>query len=225
MSKFAGNSEAKKNRGTTGPLYTDPDANIRMRHFVVLGHEAPLVPDFRLKDLPGSAGHLDVLCRCINSAFFVSGGIREEVRLYLVLQDKAVIRFEGEELKYLNPDERSTAARIRDALETYQKSLGEEEVPSSEGIYVSPGGVERAVEELPGEAACILLDPQGRAVGEVERPEEPVFFLRDHVDFTDAELEVLEETIDLELRLGPVGLHADHAVITAHNCLDAGRFL
>ncbi|MDY7081623.1 MAG: tRNA (pseudouridine(54)-N(1))-methyltransferase TrmY, partial [Halobacteria archaeon] len=80
-----------------------------MRKFVVLGHTAPTEPDFTLNDLPGSAGRLDVLCRCVNSSFFLSHSLREDVRLYLVLQGEITLRFEGRELQHLNPDERSTA--------------------------------------------------------------------------------------------------------------------
>ena len=44
-----------------------------------------------------------------------------------------MIRLVGYELKYLNPDERSTGALIRNAL----LQTGEGETKSSPGIYVS----------------------------------------------------------------------------------------
>ncbi|MFB6232903.1 MAG: tRNA (pseudouridine(54)-N(1))-methyltransferase TrmY, partial [Haloarculaceae archaeon] len=57
-----------------------------MRQFIVLGHEAPTTADWSLEDLSG-AGRLDVLCRCVGAAVFLSHGIRENVRVHLVLDD------------------------------------------------------------------------------------------------------------------------------------------
>ncbi|MBS1263856.1 MAG: tRNA (pseudouridine(54)-N(1))-methyltransferase [Methanonatronarchaeales archaeon] len=139
-----------------------------MRQFVVFGHEAPLTPDFSLDDLPGDAGHLDVLCRCVNSAFFLSHGIREDVRLHLVHRDQVAIRFEGRELRYLNPDERSTAARIRNALETFQQNLGREERKSSYGIYAAERSFEKVLEGVSEDSTVIWLHEEGEPVTETE---------------------------------------------------------
>ena len=95
-----------------------------MRRFVLLAHKAPVAPDFTLNDLPGSAGRIDVLCRAIGAAFFLSHDLRKDVEVDILLQDQVQIRLVGEKLKRLNPDERSTAALIKHALE---KLVGEEE--------------------------------------------------------------------------------------------------
>jgi len=87
-----------------------------MRRFIVLGHTAPTEPDFDLDDLAGGAGRLDVLARCVNSAFFLSHAIRESVRVYLVLADEVTIKLEGVELRYMNPDERNIAGLLKQAL-------------------------------------------------------------------------------------------------------------
>ncbi len=87
-----------------------------MRRFVVLGHRAVTSSGFSLNDLCGSAGRMDVLLRCINSAFFLSHDLRRDTEIYLVLkggpEPPKTIRLRGDELKYLNPDERSTGALI-----------------------------------------------------------------------------------------------------------------
>lgn len=195
-----------------------------MRQFVVLGHEAPVEPGFPLKDLPGAAGRLDVLCRCVQSAFFLSHDLRRDVRLFLVHSDEVTIRFEGDELKYLNPDERSTAARIRGALETYQSSLGEEERKSSPGIFVSPGGFGELMDEIAGDSTVVWLHEEGEPVAEAEVPDDPLFVLSDHLEFTDDELEVLEGCSDEKWSLGPESIHSDHAMVVAHNFLDTEGF-
>ena len=90
------------------------------RNFIIIGHRAVTDPNFTLNDLPGSSGRLDILARCINSAFFLSHDIRRDVEVALVLlgpdDPPKTIRLIGDELKYLNPDERSTGALIRNAL-------------------------------------------------------------------------------------------------------------
>lgn len=195
-----------------------------MRRFVVLGHEAPLTPDFSLNDLPGSAGRLDVLCRCVQSGFFLSHDLRRDVRLFLVHRDEVAIRFEGSELKYLNPDERSTGARVRDALETYQSTLGDEERKASPGIYVQPRSFEDLLEEVAEDSTVVWLHEEGEPVAEAEVPEDPLFVLSDHLEFTDDELEVLERYSDERWSVGPESIHSDHAMVVAHNFLDTEGF-
>ena len=43
-----------------------------MRRFVIVGHKAVTTGDFKLDDMAGGAGRLDILLRCINSAFSLS---------------------------------------------------------------------------------------------------------------------------------------------------------
>jgi tRNA (pseudouridine54-N1)-methyltransferase len=62
-----------------------------MPQFLITGYDVPTAPDFSLDDLVGGAGRLDVLCRCVNSAFFLSHAIREEVRIHLVLADEYTV--------------------------------------------------------------------------------------------------------------------------------------
>ncbi|UPV75207.1 tRNA (pseudouridine(54)-N(1))-methyltransferase TrmY [Halorussus limi] len=195
-----------------------------MRQFIVLGHDAPTTPDFSLDDLAGGAGRLDVLCRCVNSAFFLSHAIREDVRVHLVLRDEVTVRFEGSELRRLNPDERSTAALIRGALEEKGEAIGHMEAESSPGVYVSKRGFEPVLEEAARDGTVVQLHEDGDPVVEVEPPENPVFVLSDHHDFGDGEASLLADAADRRVRLGPELLHADHAVTVAHNYLDTEGF-
>ncbi|WP_276299013.1 tRNA (pseudouridine(54)-N(1))-methyltransferase TrmY [Halorussus lipolyticus] len=195
-----------------------------MRQFIVLGHDAPTTPDFSLDDLAGGAGRLDVLCRCVNSAFFLSHDIREDVRVHLVLGDEVTIRFEGSELRRLNPDERSTAALIRGALEAKDEAIGHMEAEGSPGVYLSKRGFEPVLEETTREGTVVQLHEEGDPIVDVEPPENPVFVLSDHHDFEAEEAEMLGEAADQRVRLGPELLHADHAITVAHNYLDTEGF-
>jgi tRNA (pseudouridine54-N1)-methyltransferase len=191
-----------------------------MRQFVVIGHDAPTTPDFSLDDLPGGAGRLDVLCRCVNSAFFLSHALREDVRVHLLLGDEYTVIFEGNDLRRLNPDERSTAALIRGALEDRQEAIGPRPYESSPGVSIARRNVETTLETVADGGALIQLHEEGEPAGEVERPENPVFVLSDHHDFTPEESEHVADLADRRLRLGPEALHADHAITVAHHWLD-----
>lgn len=195
-----------------------------MRQFIVSGHDVPTTPEFSLDDLAGGAGRLDVLCRCVSSAFFLSHAIREDVRVYLVLGDEFTVRFEGSELRRLNPDERSTGALIRKALGEREEAIGHMEVETSPGVYLSRRGFEPILEAAAGDGTVIQLHEEGDAVVEAEPHEEPVFVLSDHHDFTEHEADLLAERADARVRLGPEALHANHAITVAHNWLDTRGF-
>ncbi|WP_435176334.1 tRNA (pseudouridine(54)-N(1))-methyltransferase TrmY [Halorussus sp. AFM4] len=195
-----------------------------MRQFIVLGHDAPTTPDFSLDDLAGGAGRLDVLCRCVNSAFFLSHAIREDVRVHLVLADEVTVRFEGSQLRRLNPDERSTAALVRNALDAKDEAIGHMETESSPGVHLSKRGFEPVLEEAARDGTVVQLHEDGDPVVDVEPPADPVFVLSDHRDFADAEAELLAAAADERVRLGPELLHADHAITVAHNYLDTEGF-
>lgn len=195
-----------------------------MRRFVILGHTAAIDPDFTLNDLPGSAGRLDVLCRCINSALLLSHGIREDTEVFLVLQDTYTIRISGEHVQYLNPDERSTGALLKKALEKKEVKDVTTEQESTPGIYIQERGTESLLRELAETGTIIQLHEEGSPVSEAQLPENPVFVLSDHNDFWGEEAELLSELGGLRVSLGPERLHADHAITVAQNALDTDGF-
>ena len=192
-----------------------------MRIFIVLGHRAATEPGFTLNDLPGSAGRMDILCRCVNSSFFLSHDLRRDTELYLILQDKITLRFVGQRLRHLNPDERSTAALIQKALRAKERVRVREgeEIESTPGISVSRRGLEEVLEEAKRKVErLILLHEEGSPLREADLPPDVGFILSDHLDFLPEELELLRDLP--RLSLSPKVLHADHCIIIAHNELD-----
>ena len=195
-----------------------------MRQFLVTGHDVPTDADFALDDLASGAGRLDVLCRCVTSAFFLSHAIREDVRCLLVLADEFTLRFEGGELRRLNPDERSTAALIRKALEEKREAVGHQEVETTPGVYLSRRDFEATLRDAADGRTVLQLHEDGTPVVNVDPSEEPTFVLSDHLDFARRERDLLAEVADRRVGLGPEPLHADHAVTVAHNYLDTDGF-
>jgi tRNA (pseudouridine54-N1)-methyltransferase len=193
-----------------------------MRQFVVLGHDAPTTPDFSLDDLAGDAGRLDVLCRCVNAAVFLSHGIRDDVEISLVLQDEVTVRVDSRDLRYMNPDERNVAGLLKQAIDAKDRAIGHREAESTPGIHVSTRGLEPVLESLDG--TVLALHEDGSPLADVEPPETPAFVLSDHRDFTDRERDLLAAHTDQRVRVGPEVLHADHTITVAHNYLDTAGY-
>ncbi|MBN1678461.1 MAG: tRNA (pseudouridine(54)-N(1))-methyltransferase TrmY [Candidatus Thermoplasmatota archaeon] len=194
-----------------------------MRRFVIMGHRAITSADFKLDDLCGSTGRLDILLRCVNSAFFLSHDIRKDVEIVLMLLGEPnppkTIRINGREVKYLNPDERSTAALIRNAL--LQKGEGERRC--SPGIYVSERSYEEVLSNLSKESKMYYLHEQGEDVRSAQLAGDPTFVLGDDQDLTEVEEEILMRYDPKRLSLGPISYHADHCITLVNNELDRRR--
>lgn len=192
-----------------------------MATFVVIGHKADASGDFKLDDICGGAGRLDILVRCVNSAFFLSHGIRKENEVHLLLLGgKAApktVTFKGSEIRYLNPDERSTSSLIRNAL---LKDPDGKETKSSPGVYVSERSLADLLSDLSKDHSFVYLTEGGTDVRECEFPENPCFILGDNRDPTEEELELLSSYPFTEISIGPLSLHADHCIIVALNEMD-----
>lgn len=194
-----------------------------MRQFLYVAHGAPTTPDFALDDLPG-AGRLDLLARAVTAALLLSHDIREDTRAHLVIGDEFTVRFDGADLQGLNPDERSTAARIRSALAEREAAIGQIPVEVAPGLSLVRRGFEDTLGAVAEEGAVVHLDEQGAPAGDTEPPEDPVFVLSDHRDLTDGERAAVTDIADEQVRLGPHALHADHATVVAHNWCDTDGF-
>lgn len=192
-----------------------------MRRFIVVGHRAITSGDFKLNDLCGSTGRLDVLLRCINSAFFLSHDMRRDVELFLILQGEPdppkTIRLVGSELKYLNPDERSTGALIRNAL---LKKASEHEQMSTPGMYISKRGFEDVIISLAGISKIVYLREDGESFNPSSDSGDYTFILGDDKDLTEEEeAVVLKQEPDI-ISLGTLSYHSDHCILLVQNILD-----
>jgi tRNA (pseudouridine54-N1)-methyltransferase len=185
-----------------------------MMQFAVVGHRARTAGDFSLNDLPGGAGRMDVLCRCVNSVFFLSHDIRRDAECTLVLLGEPdppkTILFRGDELRYLSPDERSAASLIKKALNIACGSTYRE---STKGVYVRRGGLA----ELLAEHEFVLLDEGGDDVRGLEAMPD-AWLLSDHMDFTAEEAALVADLP--RVSVGPKILHADHTITVVINEID-----
>ena len=202
-----------------------------MRTFIVVGHKATTSPNFSLEDIPGTSGRLDILCRAVTAAFVLSHGIRKDVCVYLILLGGEIpktIRLDGQTLRHLNPDERTTAALLKKALAvpaTPQWAM------STSGIFVRTGGLAAAAGR--SEGCKIDLPARGRRGHSRPRCErhsgslsaEAAYILGDHTGMTPEEEALLEQAGAKVVSLGPTSLHADHCIVLLNWFLDTNVFI
>ncbi len=194
-----------------------------MKQFIIIGHKAVTVP-FSLNDLPGAAGRMDILCRCVNAGLFLSHDLRRDVRIYLVLKGGAqprVVRFDGAAVRYLSPDERSAASLIKKALEKNTQGFWTESTP---GISIKTGDLGDLLGEL--DMRITYLREDGADIRNIrfETGAGHLFVLGDHLGLTDEEEKLIMAHEHEILSVGPLSLHADHCIVLLHNEMDRNVF-
>jgi tRNA (pseudouridine54-N1)-methyltransferase len=194
----------------------------RVRRFVTVSHSADPSGDWHLNDLVARSGRIDVLCRNIQAAFFLSHGLREDVEVYSVFARSPVrqktVRISGAAIQMLNPDERSTAARLQQALVASWSVPDWKEV--QKGLAVAAFGLEELLEDLEGKGTPVLLDPKGESVESWTAPTDPIFLLSDHVPFTKEEYAAMDKLGIQRVSLGPQWLHGNHAIAVVNWFVD-----
>ncbi|MDD4497518.1 MAG: tRNA (pseudouridine(54)-N(1))-methyltransferase TrmY [Methanosarcinaceae archaeon] len=192
-----------------------------MRDIVIIGHKAKTSSDFSLNDLPGAAGRMDILCRCVSSALFLSFGMRRDVNVHLLLLGEPdpgkIIRFEGQYLRYLNPDERSSGSLINKAL---IKEASDLYVRSTPGVWIRRGTLKTLLDQFEGRSLNYLRE-DGEDIREVVKTlEDPVFILGDHTGVTEEEEAELLEAGAKIISVGPISLHSNHCITLINNEMD-----
>jgi len=214
-----------------------------MIDFIILAHKAHTRPVFKLNDLTN--GRTDLLCRCINSALFLSHDLRRDVNIHLIHMDNAkaepvesiestetvepsesvIVRFSGENVRYLNPDERSAGSLILKALE---KECYKYEIESTKGVYIRKGCFAQLLDEFK-ERNVIYLREDGMDIRDMDLDvnpaifDNPVFVLGDHTGVSEQEEALLQDAKAQTISLGPISLHSDHCIILIHNEIDRFR--
>jgi len=189
---------------------------------VLLALKAKTTPDFDLLDLPGSGGRMDEVCRCVSSALFLAGRLRQDSSIHCCLQGPAsppkVLSFFGSTIRGLRPDEVSIAKMIRGAL---AKGLGltlGQEVKVQEGIVVAKRAFEAQLRALNGQ--LLYLHPKGEDIRSAQLGPAPVFILGDQIGLPRKEELFLERLGAKRISVGPQLYHASHVITLCHNELD-----
>jgi tRNA (pseudouridine54-N1)-methyltransferase len=193
-----------------------------MKEFIIIGHKAVTIP-FSLNDLPGAAGRMDILCRCVNAALFLSHDLRRDVRVYLVLKGGVhpmLIRFDGATVRYLSPDERSAASLIKKALEKGAQGFWTESMP---GVSIKKGDLGDLLDELNRKITYLREDGADIRVKPLDVGSDLLFILGDHMGLTDDEEKIIAAHEHEIVSAGPLSLHADHCIVLLHNEMDRSK--
>ena len=186
------------------------------RNFVIIGHRAHTVADWKLDDLCGGAGRLDVLVRCVTAALWKSHGIRQGTDIWLILNGPpnppVTVHLSGEKIRYLNPDERSTAALIRNGLIKFKNET--EMMETSPGITIERIGLDEVLKKLPNP---VLLSENGEDV----ISDAKTFVLGDDKDPTEEEMKILKKLP--KISLGKESLLSSACVTLIHYHLDLDK--
>lgn len=194
-----------------------------MRSFVVIGQTATASAEFRLDDLPGSSGRLDVLLRCVRAALLYSHGLRSDVRVYLVLRGghyaPRVLRIEGKTARFIRPDERSLALLVQKTLAALPHDLGADFAEIRPGVAVARGDLDCVLSDLLGAALCIL-DERAADVRGLTLPHDAAYILGDHLGLDHADRDRLLALGARSISIGPLSLHSDDVIAILSNELD-----
>ena len=192
------------------------------RWFAIIGHRAPSSGVLNLNDLAGSGGRMDVLVRAVNSALFVSHGIRQDSHVLLHLMGGAGpnrrIWFDGSSIGGVRPDERSIAGQIKGVLKNEVPPRGHFREFSS-GILHSGGGVEQTVEEWKSRGIFpVVLDAGGGDFSEVPTTMDLGFIISDDKPLDQGDTKSLHGSVTLSL--GDRWLQGHSCIAILHYLLD-----
>ncbi|ASJ16970.1 tRNA (pseudouridine(54)-N(1))-methyltransferase TrmY [Thermococcus chitonophagus] len=197
-----------------------------MRVFIIKANEAHTDFDFSLKDLPGTSGRIDLICRSLNAAFHLSHSFRKNVRVYVTFlgppDPPKTIRFEGSRIKpkILNPDELSTAKLIGKALKASGGIRGpSQEVEVFPGVFVSRMTFEDVIRKNT-RFNLYVLEEGGEDLFSTKFPRDNVaFVLGDHIGLSREDLSFLEGFAQ-RISIGPKAYLTSHVISFVNIYLD-----
>lgn len=183
-----------------------------MRTFIVLARKSPSIK-FDTRYLP-DAGRMDLVCRCISNALWVSNGVRENVVIKVVLEGgkkgPKVLTIDSNKIKSIRPDEKNIAMHIRKALRNRDIS----------GMTVELKSFENLIKEYDN---LYYLDKKGTDVRKTKFNKESAYILGDYIGLPGKTKKLMDRLGAKKLSLGNTMLFASHCIVLIHNELDRQR--
>jgi tRNA (pseudouridine54-N1)-methyltransferase len=195
-----------------------------MRRFLLFAHRVPPSGAFTLNDLAGGAGRMDEIARAVSTAFTTSNDLRRDTEvtiLFVAAPPPAARRIDlvGARLRYLNPDERSTAALLKNAL--VRSIAHPAEFESSPGLRVSASDPPRDTAAFLARPGVVWMTEEGSPLASAAiDPAEFGAVLSDPYDPTESELALLRGSGVPAVSVGPRSLRSSQVVDLVHSALD-----
>ncbi len=176
--------------------------------FLLKASTARTSPDFSIKNLAGSSGRLDVVCRCLIAALAKPGGVRRFVEFQAVLEGPPhppkLLVVKGEEVEDLPLSEVEVAERIFRVLQG-QDVNGFQLLEKTSFRKAIDRLVDRGVQ-------LIYLHERGRRLKEVLRERDVAFILGDHLGLDRDSEAYLDSKGAVRVSLGPYSYMASHCI-------------
>ena len=230
--------EVNLNTGQSRPrrefIAADPDLlGMGERRFAIIGHRAVNDGTLPLNDLAGAGGRMDVLVRAINTALFLSHGIRDDSDITLHLMGgpgpPRRIWFEGSRLEGVHADERAIAGQIAKVLREPTPPVGRL-VEVWTGLWHSGGDISTTIAEwrregvtlvrLDADAPPLWVDGDSSPDGD-DMGARFGFFLSDDRSFTTEEIAAMDAVMPVR-SLGARWIQGHSAIAVVHHLLDNG---
>ncbi len=195
-----------------------------MRRFLLLAHRVPLDGNFTLNDLAGGAGRMDEVARTVSTAFTLSNDLRRDTTVTVLFLSAPApkcrrIDLDGSRLRFLNPDERSTGALLKNAL--VRSSTSFEPIDASPGLKVAPADPQAVIKGFAALPDTIWLEESGAPLSEW-KPGGTSFgaVVSDPFNATEEEQHLLEVRSVPRISVGPRSLRSSQVVDIVHNEFD-----
>ncbi|MEM2874070.1 MAG: tRNA (pseudouridine(54)-N(1))-methyltransferase TrmY [Candidatus Nanoarchaeia archaeon] len=143
-------------------------------------------PNFNLNKLY-EAGRLDLVCRCVIAALWLSKTVRKDTQFYVVLNSgprpPVAIKFDGAKLIGIEPSERAIGTVIKKALKIVRDKNW---IFVQEGVFVSKKSFQEIIKETKN---IFVLDATGTHISKIEFDSDVTFVLGDHVGLPKKEMQ------------------------------------
>ncbi len=179
---------------------------------------------------------MDAVANVVTAAFLYSNGMRRDTELLLLFvsdpQRTLRVRLDSTRLRNLNPDERSTAALVKNAIQRYWGVVAHNELEgipldpeteTSPGIFVAREEAPRLLTEYASRPGTVWFTegggefPPGLSRGPLRA------ILSDPYEFSEEERTLLEAAGPRRISLGPLPLHTAQCLAIVHNRLDTEK--
>ena len=167
---------------------------------------------------------MDEVARAVSTAFTLSNDLRRDTEFTVLFVAEPAprarrISLVGSRLRYLNPDERSTAALLKNALARSKEFPREFE--SSPGLTVAPTAPDSELSAFLGQPDALWLTEEGGPISDwAPRMGGFAAVLSDPYDPTPEERTLLEKSGVPRISVGPRSLRSSQVIDLVHGHLD-----
>lgn len=194
-----------------------------MREFILRALKGR-TSEFDVDKLPAS-GRMDLVCRCVSNALFISNDLRRDTIIHVVLDGPSdppkTVSFFGSELRRMEFDEKNIAEHINEALKKGKGLKLGEEKDLGNGIKISKKSFEQLVKERFEEGKQLFyLHNKGKDIRDIKFSKDVVFVFGDFIGMPRKTEGLLERYKAERVSLGPKMLFASHCIVVVNNELD-----